>query len=192
MEQIWEGVRAAFGVEAAELNAGHMALRAALIYAATLVLMRLGNKRFAGRSTAFDVVLGFMLGSTLSRAITGNAPLAPTLIAGAVLVGLHWVLAAAAFGSHPLGAALKGHPRRLVRDGEIEWREMRRTHVTRRDLEEAARSKAQVETAEGIEAAWLERSGEISIVPKPPRLREPRVREVEVARGVQRLRIELA
>jgi hypothetical protein len=34
-----------------------------------------------------------MLGSIMSRAINGSAPLVPTLLAGAVLLGLHWLFA---------------------------------------------------------------------------------------------------
>jgi uncharacterized membrane protein YcaP (DUF421 family) len=34
-----------------------------------------------GEATAFDVILGIMVGSIVSQAITGNAPLVPALAA---------------------------------------------------------------------------------------------------------------
>ena len=77
------------GVEGKELGIGQMALRAVVVYVATVLTVRLGKKRFMGRSTAFDVILGIMLGSVVSRAITGNAPFVPALVAAAVLLAMH-------------------------------------------------------------------------------------------------------
>ena len=45
-----------------------------------------------GEATAFDMMLGIMLGSIVSRAITSNAPLVPGLAATATLIALHSVL----------------------------------------------------------------------------------------------------
>jgi hypothetical protein len=58
-----------------------MALRAVVVYVVTVIIVRLGKKRFMGKGTAFDVILGIMLGSIVSRAITGNAPFFPALAA---------------------------------------------------------------------------------------------------------------
>ena len=175
------------GLDSAELGAGQMAARAVLVFLAALAFVRLGNKRFLGRNTAFDLVLGLMFGSVLSRAITGNAPLVPALAAGATLVAMHWVLGALAFHSHRLGVVFKGNPRELVRDGSIAWREMRRTHVTTHDLEETLRSNGHVPDVAQVGRATLERSGEISVVTG----RGPRVIEVAVAEGVQTVRLDL-
>jgi uncharacterized membrane protein YcaP (DUF421 family) len=49
--------------------------------------VRLGSKRFLGQTSAFDTIVGIMLGSIMSRAINSSAPFFPTLIAGVVLVG---------------------------------------------------------------------------------------------------------
>ena len=50
-----------------------MALRTVIVYAITLLIVRAGNKRFIGESTAFDVILGIMLGSIMSRAAETQA-----------------------------------------------------------------------------------------------------------------------
>jgi hypothetical protein len=57
-----------------------------------------------GEATAFDL----MLGSIISRAITGNAPLVPALAATATLIALHSVLTAVACRWHGLGEMIKG------------------------------------------------------------------------------------
>ncbi len=93
-----ERVQALLGLERnlEGVNSGQMALRAILIYAAALLLVRIGSKRFLSQATPFDIIIAIMLGSILSRAINGSAPFIPTVLAGAALVGLHWVFAALA------------------------------------------------------------------------------------------------
>jgi uncharacterized membrane protein YcaP (DUF421 family) len=76
-----------------------MALRTIAIYTFTLAIVRLGSKRFLGQASAFDTIVGIMLGSVMSRAINGSAPFLPTLGAGAVLIGMHWLLALLSFTS---------------------------------------------------------------------------------------------
>src|SRR3954453_15549098 len=118
-----------------------MALRAVVVYVVTVLMVRLGKKRFMGQSTAFDVILGIMLGSVVSRAIIGNAPFFPALFAAAVLLAMHWLFSALAFRSHRFGEAIKGEPRVLVRDGTIDRNAMRQAHMSERDVQEDLRGK---------------------------------------------------
>jgi uncharacterized membrane protein YcaP (DUF421 family) len=100
----------------------------------------------------------------VSRAITGNAPSFPALAAGLVLVLLHWLFAAIAFRSHGFGTLVKGRERLLVRDGEVLWDEMRKSHVTAHDLGEALRQGGKKPDVSRIREAHLERNGDISLV----------------------------
>jgi uncharacterized membrane protein YcaP (DUF421 family) len=175
------------GKQAMELDAGEMALRAAIIYIMTLAIVRLGKKRFMGSGTAFDMIIGIMLGSMASRALTGNAPIVPTMTGAAALVAAHWLFSAIAVRWHGFGVLIKGHPDTIVRDGSIDEAAMRKAHMTQRDLEEDFRDNGLKDAAEVAEAR-LERSGRMSVVKAK---REPRILEVQVAAGVQTVRIEL-
>lgn len=175
------------GLDAEAIGVGPMMLRAVVVYLVTVVVVRLGKKRFMGRATAFDVILGIMLGSIASRAITGNAPFLPALAATAALVGLHSLLSAIACRWHGFGAFLKGSPRVLVRGGVVDRAEMLRVHMSDRDLEEDLRSKGVAEPGQVAEAR-LERSGQVSVLQAR---RPPRVVEVAVEKGVQTVRLEL-
>jgi len=175
------------GIDNKEMGAGQMALRAAIVYLVTVAIVRMGKKRFMGKATAFDVILGIMLGSVVSRAITGNAPFLPTLAAAAVLLAMHWLMSGIALRAHWFGATVKGHAYPLVKDGTVDWKTMRHAHLTRHDLEEDLRRKGLTDLSQVAEA-WLERNGDISIVKaKPP----PEVIDVEVRDGVQTVRIRL-
>jgi uncharacterized membrane protein YcaP (DUF421 family) len=188
--ELWESVEFALGLGEEHLNAWHMGLRALLVFVFSIALVRVGEKRFLGKNTAFDVILGFILGSVLSRAVTGQSPFFPTLFAGFVLVFLHWLLAAVSFRLEWFGPLVKGNARVLVRDGEIQWREMAGAHVSKNDLMSALRQQARVDSLEDVEEARLERSGEISVL-KREREREPQVVEIGVADGVKTVRVIL-
>jgi uncharacterized membrane protein YcaP (DUF421 family) len=149
----------------------HMVLRAVVCYGVLLVLIRLSNRRFLARGSAFDVVLAIVLGSVASRAINGNAPFFPTIAATVALVALHELLAAFAYRSHRFGTLVKGHARLLVRDGEIIERSMRRANITCGDLDEALREHGLTDVHE-VDRAWLERSGFIAVIPAKRRERE--------------------
>jgi uncharacterized membrane protein YcaP (DUF421 family) len=65
------------GLNSNDIDVLQMALRAVIIYVVTICVVRMGKKRFMGGATVFDVILGIIVGSLASRAITGNAPLLP-------------------------------------------------------------------------------------------------------------------
>ena len=189
MDSIAAALRLALGLgtQGKELGMGQMALRAVVVYVATVLMVRLGKKRFMGQSTAFDVILGIMLGSIVSRAITGNAPFVPALGAAAVLLAMHWLFSALAFSSHSFGKAIKGEPRVLVRDGTVAREDMRQAHMSEGDLWEDLRGEG-VSRLEQVAEARLERSGKLSVIKARP---EPKVVEIVVADGVQTVRVEL-
>lgn len=140
-----------------------MSVRALVIFAIGLAFVRLAGERVFGKWGALDILLAIIIGSNLSRTITGGAPFVPTLAATAVLIGAHALLAYAALWWSPLGGLLKGRPSQLVADGEIDWRAMRRHGVGRGDLEQALRRAGQADTR-AVQAAFLERSGDISVI----------------------------
>lgn len=185
----WPVIGELLGLGADSIAVWQMALRAIVVYLAAIVLVRLGEKRFLGKYAALDVILGFMLGSVLSSAITGSAPFFETILGGAlVLVSMHWLFAVLSFRSDPFGDLVKGTARVLVRDGQIDWDSMQSGHISRNDLLAALRANGQLDEVGKVKEARLERSGDISVL---QREREPRVIEVAVADGVQVVRVEL-
>lgn len=151
--------------EIADVGALQMALRAITIYAFTLAVVRVGSKRFLGKGSAFDIIIGIMIGSVMSRAINGSAPFVPTMVAGAVLIGMHWLLAFTTARTDWFGPLVKGNPVLLIRDGTVQRDGLRRANVSMNDLEEAIRLQSVKPDPAGIRLACLERDGNISVVP---------------------------
>jgi uncharacterized membrane protein YcaP (DUF421 family) len=187
-QEIWTMLGQLLWEEGSDLNWWQMAVRAALIYGVALLMVRLGEKRFLGKNTAFDVILGIILGSVTSRAINSSAPVWPTVVAGFVLVGLHWLLAVITFHSDSLGNVFKGRPRTLIKEGQIKWDNMAKSHISEQDLLGGLRLEANLNDPGRVEMACLERNGTISVI---PRQAEARVVEVSVEAGVQTIRIEV-
>ena len=170
-----------------ELTVWQMGIRAVIVYMSAVAMVRLGEKRFLGKNTAFDVILGIVLGSVISRAITGNAPFFPTVGAGFVLVGLHWAMAAWSFHVDWLGTLIKGNVRELIRDGEILWDKMQKSHISEKDLMGALRMNGSSEL-DNVKSAHFERSGDISFISEDKKIS---VTEISVHEGVQTVRIEI-
>ncbi len=168
IEEMGEGIRWALGLELdpKDLSLWQMVLRAIIIYLAALAMVRIGNKRFLGRLSAFDVILGIILGSVMSRAINGSAPFFPTIGAGFALVGLHWLFSQLAFRFQGFDTLVKGNARRLIQDGQIQWDNMQASSITQEDLVEELRLRGQVADLSQVQEAYLERQGGISVIPR--------------------------
>jgi uncharacterized membrane protein YcaP (DUF421 family) len=143
-----------------------MSVRGILIFCFALLLVRAGDRRIFGKNSAFDIVLGIILGSILSRAITGNSPFVPTAITSAVLIALHWIFARLAQQNHTFGKFIKGNEILMVKDGQMQKANMHRTNITEQDLLEILRSTGKITQIDAVQEAYLERSGNISVVPR--------------------------
>jgi uncharacterized membrane protein YcaP (DUF421 family) len=88
-----------------------------LIYIAGYAMLRIGDNRFVGRNTPFDIVLGFIFGTTLSRAINGAAPFFDTVAAAIKLVSLDWLFATLAYHSDRINMLLNGRAIPLIKKG---------------------------------------------------------------------------
>lgn len=188
--EIQDAFGTVFGTVDTSLNALQMSMRAVVTFFVTVAVVRAGNKRLFGKGTAYDMVVAIMIGSVMSRAITGSGAgtMLATWGAGLTLILLHWLLSWLAFHMDSFGSAIKGHEVQLVKDGEILEDGMRRTGTTRRDLARAMREDGNAQEVSGIRLAYMERDGTISVVPKSS---GPKVLEVSVEDGVQTVRIAL-
>jgi len=187
---VWEHIQTwlGLGLDVSDVDALQMALRTIFIYGFTLMLVRLGSKRFLSQATAFDFIVSIMIGSVMSRAINGSAPFLPTLLSGAVLIALHTLFAWIAFRTDWFGTIIKGKPVLLIRDGKIQQEGMLQSGLTTNDLEQALRLQARQSDPAKIKLAYLERNGRVSAIPYE---QKSRILELSVAEGVQTVRIEL-
>ena len=136
--------------------------RAVIVFFVGLALIRLSGLRTFSRFSPLDTVVAIVIGSNLSRTLTGTSPFLPTLAASLAFVLLHRVLAQLALHVPALAFLLKGEPRALVVDGAPQTAVMRQEAISHGDLLEAARLKG-MSGVDEIERAMLERNGAISL-----------------------------
>ncbi|MGN6546662.1 MAG: DUF421 domain-containing protein [Aureliella sp.] len=158
-------VRDVFGGDepAPSLTAYQVAARAVVVYLAGLFVVRYGKSRMISRATPLDVILGFILGSLLSRGITGHASISNTVVASTALVAIHYIFTAVGCRWSKFDGLIKGHDVVLVDSGKLHEENMYRSHVSPEDLQEAMRLSG-VTSLEEIAEARKERNGEISII----------------------------
>ena len=148
------------------LSLAQIAARTVIVYLWGLFVVRIGRHRLISRISAPDVLFAFVLGSLLSRGITGHASLSGTAVSALILVLVHDVIVRLSFWSHAFGKAVKDSPILLAQNGEIDWDAMRRCLITEHDLAEALRLNGKVNDVSEARSVYQERSGEISVVPK--------------------------
>jgi uncharacterized membrane protein YcaP (DUF421 family) len=139
--------------------------RAVLIFFYGLLLVRVAGRRVFGRWSAIDIVVSIIVGSNLSRALTGNAPLWGTLAATTALMLLHWALAQGAARVRWISRLLEGAPIRLAEGGEQDDASLRRHGVSLADIHEALRDKG-LEHVSQTRLVNLEPSGKVTILTK--------------------------
>ncbi|MCP3716428.1 DUF421 domain-containing protein [Paraburkholderia sp. CNPSo 3281] len=147
-----------------ELDSLQMALRAALAFVCTLALIRISGRRSFGQRSPFDYVVAILLGATLSRFIVGASPAVATFVASLVLVLMHRALAWLCVRYRWLETLVVGVEREVYRDGTFNRAQMSAALITRTDVLETVRQELHATQLEDVEAAILERNGEISLI----------------------------
>lgn len=169
MEALHDLTLKIFGVDGhpTELTLYQICLRGLIIFVLGLIMVRAGDRRSLSQKTGFDALFLVLLGSMLSRAINGSAPLWLTVGSSFALMLIHRACAFGAQRNHSFGKLLKGTEVVLIRNGKVNHKEMSRALVSQHDLEEDLRLTAKTVDVSQIQLAQLERSGDISFIKKP-------------------------
>ena len=188
-ENLWEIFRSTIGMNEIDpvMSTWQMIPRTVVVYIVALLLIRVGKRRFLGGYTTFDILLGFVVGSIMSRAITGGVTFTNMIFVVATLVGIHWIIAIITYYFDTEGT-IKNSERQLVKDGEIDQDAMQKSKIGENDLLQAIRQKGNVEELDKVKSAYLERDGSITVIPKGC---NTHVVEVEVKEGVQTIKIAI-
>ena len=142
-------------------------LRAAAIYAALLVVLRIGGKRTLGQTTTFDFVMLLIIAETTQQALLGDDfSVTNALLLIATIVGLDIAFSLMKRRWSKLDRLVEGVPMVIVENGKPLLDRMEKARVDEEDVLAAARESQGLKHMDQIEYAVLERSGGISVVPK--------------------------
>jgi uncharacterized membrane protein YcaP (DUF421 family) len=149
-----------------DLTIFQMCMRALVIYIIAIVYVRLSGKRAFGRISTFDNIIVITLGAMLSRAIVGISPFVHVLASTLVLVMFHRFISWITQKNHTLGKLVKGEPDSLYKEGELNEKNLDRNFISRNDLMEGIRLKANQNKFDKVDEVFIERNGEFSVVKK--------------------------
>ena len=143
---------------------GFLILRAVVVYAVLIVLLRVAGRRELGQMTSFDLVLLLLISNAVQNSVNaGDNSLTGGLVSAVVLVGLNWLAGFAAYRWRWAERLLQGRPVRVVTDGQIHLGAMRKELLTLAELRSALRKQgvARVRDCASVE---LEPDGTLSVV----------------------------
>jgi len=140
-------------------------VRAGVIYAALLVMVRISGKRTVGQFTPFDLLVVMLLSEGVSNSLSADdSSLGGALLVAATLVGLNAIIGLVASRSRRFQTLVEGDAVVIGRDGKLLRSAMLRHRVSETDVQESLRH-ADCELSE-MQVAMLESNGEISIMKK--------------------------
>ncbi|WP_254511062.1 DUF421 domain-containing protein [Anatilimnocola floriformis] len=142
-------------------------IRAIVVFAFLLLLLRLAGKRQIGQMTPFDLVLLLVISNAVQNSMNGgDNSITAGLILAATLVGIDSALGWAAFRSKRIDRLLEGKPLILVHSGKIDADALAEAEMTREDLQASLRANGYT-AASQVHLAILETTGRVSVIPKP-------------------------
>jgi len=137
--------------------------RAFVVFVFGLILLRVSGRRVFARWSALDIIVSIIMGSCLSRALTGSAPLGGTLLAMILLAFLHWLLALTVARSARFARLVEGSAVVLGHSGAVLERELRQHNISATDIQEALRKQGVADVRETRQLT-LEPSGNITVL----------------------------
>jgi uncharacterized membrane protein YcaP (DUF421 family) len=138
-------------------------LRAIIVYAFVLLLLRLVGKKHVGEMAPFDLVVLLLLSESVQNAlIADDVSLTGGLVVAATLFAANQLLGRVTWRSKALARIVEGTPRILVRNGRVLNDAMSTEQVTHSELIEALRKEG-CTSLTNVRYAVLENDGNITI-----------------------------
>jgi uncharacterized membrane protein YcaP (DUF421 family) len=142
-------------------------IRGALVYVIMLFIFRMAGKRTLASIDTFDLVLTLIISETLQQAlINDDNSMTNALLLVLTLVGLDILLSLLKDRVPALGRVLDSTATVVVKGGKMQHESLKKERVDESDLLSSARLHHGISTLAEIDYAVVEKSGEISIVPK--------------------------
>jgi uncharacterized membrane protein YcaP (DUF421 family) len=150
----------------AHLTVLHMCLRALVISAYCLLLLRISGRRAMALGTPIDNVYAILLGAVLSRVVTGASPFFPTVGAAATITFFHLAISYLCMKSRLAGSVVKGEAMIVYRDGNFDEKNMKYCRISVHDLMAGVRQSSGLDSLDEVKTIYVERNGRISVIKK--------------------------
>ncbi|MCC7104799.1 MAG: DUF421 domain-containing protein [Chloroflexi bacterium] len=141
-------------------------VRPLVIYLFLVAILRLGGRRELGQMNPFDLVVLLTLSNTVQNAIIGNDnSLLGGVVGATTLVVANLVVGRVLYRFPSLEGSVSGEPIVLARDGRLIPTALKQELITADEVLSAVH-RAGVASVQEVQTAYLEASGNISVIPE--------------------------
>ena len=141
-------------------------LRAIVLYAFIVFVMRVIGRRELSSMTPFDLVLLIILGDAIQQGLTqDDYSVTGAVLAVSTIAALQVFTSYLSFRSEKARKVFEGHPIVLVDRGELVHENLKRERMTEDEVAEEMRA-SQIGSLDDVEWAILESNGSISFIKK--------------------------
>jgi uncharacterized membrane protein YcaP (DUF421 family) len=142
-------------------------IRAAVVYVVLLILFRIAGKRALTEVTSFDLVLLLIISEATQQAMIDNDnSMTNAFLLVTTLIFLNIVFSLIAHRWKGFEKLVEDVPLVILKDGKPIREYLDKERVDEGEILEAARANEGLERLDQIKYAILERTGQITIVPK--------------------------
>ncbi len=142
-------------------------VRATVLYAVVIFLIRVMGKRQIGELQPAEFVVTMLVSEIASMPMQDNTiPILNSISALFVLVAYEVITSAVSLKSYKFRAFMQGHPIIVIRDGVIDIKALKKMRMSVNDLMGALRQKDVFEISQ-VSYAIFETNGQISVLLKP-------------------------
>lgn len=141
-------------------------IRAILLYGYSILAVRLMGKRQIGQLQPYELVAAILIADLVAEPMSGaETPLLYGIVPVSALVLMHSVFGLLGMKSPAFRRLLNGSARVLIREGNIQYGELKQVCMPVSDLMEIIRAAGILNIAD-VETAVLETNGVLSVFPR--------------------------
>lgn len=142
-------------------------IRTVILYFIVICVVRLMGKRQIGELQPTELVITLLLSEIIAMPMEDNdIPLISTVVPVMLLVAFEIITSAVSMKSLKFRFLVQGHPIIIIRDGELQQKEMKKLRLTIDDILEALRQK-DIFDISLVAYAIIETNGRMSVMLKP-------------------------
>ena len=146
-----------------DLPIWNLAVRGVVVYAAVIVLLRLGGKRQVGQMGIWEFVALLLISNAVQNSMNGgDNSLTGGLILAVVIIAQAALYTYLTYRSRRLEMMMQGRPTLLVHRGQILTQNLEKEWLSVRELRQLLRKQGVTDLAD-VQAAILESDGFVSI-----------------------------
>lgn len=150
-----------------ETSLAELVARGTTLYFAILVFMRFMPRRTAGELATMDLIFLLLIAEAAAHSLGDYQSVADGVIVIATLMAWDYFLNFLAFHVPFVERLTAAPPLRVVRDGRLLRRSMRREFLTEEELMASLRQQG-IDDIKDVKAAFVESEGQISVIKNKP------------------------